>query len=202
MGVVAYSPGKEQDIVADTGVQFRPGDGINQSPGIRSGNNDGMLTDVVPLHQPVPACLDYLERLTWTDDAYLTRPLLDCPERLPTEVGNFNSVLPLFPSGRQLDVHPTQPCIFCCDKRLGRNNEKVDVTNSRVVTFRSDGPEDVQTHKILAHKQDHTSVYVGNEVTDFGVHRVNHLLNIPGNAEPAPRDKPPLLQLAAELTRS
>src|ERR671910_2943089 len=173
MEVIAYAFGKKPDIVADARLQFRARDRIDQSLGIRSGHDDGMLTNVIPVHEPVLACSHHMEGFPRTDDAHLARSLLECPEGLPAEIGNLDPVLPLLASG-QYGVHLLQPCIVGGDKLTRRNHEKVSVTHSGIVTIPSNGPEDVDAHKILAQKPNQTGVNVGQKVTEVGVRCDRH----------------------------
>src|SRR5215204_2746275 len=185
MKVIVYALGKKPDIFANARLQFRARDGIDQCLGIRSGHDDGMLTDVIPVHEPVPTCSYHMEWFTRVDDTHLARSLLECPKSAPTEIGDLDSVVPLFASGRQCGVHLPQPCIVCGDKLTCRNHEKVKVAHSRIVTVRSDGSEDVDANKILAQKPNQTGMNVGQKVTDVGVRCDRHsclLAALPGPA--------------------
>src|SRR5829696_6859920 len=185
MKVIAYALGEKPDIVADARLQFRARDAIDQCLVIRSGHDDGMLTDVIPVHEPVLACSHHMERFPRTDDTNLARSLLECPKGLPTEIGHLDSVLPLFASGRQGGVHLLQLCIVCGDKLTRRNHEKVSVTHSGIVTVRSDGSEDVDANKILAQKPNQTGVNVGQKVTDVRVRCDRHSCLLAALPEPA-----------------
>src|SRR5215207_4158148 len=138
-----------------------------------------MLTDVIPVHEPVLAGSHHVEGFPRTDDAYLARSLLECPKGLPTEIGNLDSVLPLFASSRQHGVHLLQPCIVCGDKLARRNHEKVTVTYSGIVLIPGNGPEDVDADKILAQKPNQTGVNVGQKVTDVGMRCDHHSCSWP-----------------------
>jgi len=126
-----------------------------------------------------------MEWFTRVDDTHLARSLLECPKSAPTEIGDLDSVVPLFASGRQGGVHLLQPCIVCGDKLSRRNHEKVSVTHSGIVIIPSNGPEDVYAHKILAQKPNQTGVNVGQKVTDFRMRCDRHsclLAALPGPA--------------------
>ena len=110
--------------------------------------------------------------------AHLARSLLECPKGVPTEIGNLDSVAPLFASGRQRGMHLLQPCIVCGDKLTRRHHEKVSVTHSGIVIIPSNGPEDVDAHKILAQKPNQTGVNVDQKVTDVRVRCDRHFSNL------------------------